>query len=381
METGDVLGACVFDPDDTTSGVTTYRLDIVSRAALGSEDLVRTNTDPSSPPAGCSATTVPGSFDRGASGTGSRSSTSRSLHLWANIEVATTEAPTMVKTTTMEATTMEVTTSSTTTSEPTEDTTTPEDVTTDMTTAGGPLITDGDSTTSTTNQGTTSNPDANTAQPIGGEGGGSNVATVAIAVVVALIIVIALVAILILVLLRRRSKALHSIKNSEVPDKSGRETAVDLKSNETYGIHGEPRDTPTDYENPFGQPSTTQQPNDVTYEEVPGPIHYNDPCQPIPLENNEAYGVHKSAQMAETCSQEVDLKSNEAYGVRGEVQVAAINGTTTDAVCYSVIDSPGQQYAEIVSGIEIRMDSNEAYGTSERDRETEETLDYDYAFL
>ena len=85
METGDVLGACVFDPDDTTSGVTTYRLDIVSRAALGSEDLVRTNTDPSSPPAGCSATTVPGSFDRGASGTGSRSSTSRSLHLWANI--------------------------------------------------------------------------------------------------------------------------------------------------------------------------------------------------------------------------------------------------------------------------------------------------------
>ena len=39
METGDVLGACVFDPDDTTSGVTTYRLDIVSRAAGGSEDL------------------------------------------------------------------------------------------------------------------------------------------------------------------------------------------------------------------------------------------------------------------------------------------------------------------------------------------------------
>ena len=84
-----------------------------------------------------------------------------------------------------------------------------------------------------------------------------------------------------------------------------------------------------------GQSSTTQQPNDVTYEEVPGPIHYNDPCQPIPLENIEAYSVHKSAQMAETCSQEVDLKSNEAYGVRGEVQVAAINGTT-DAVCYIV---------------------------------------------
>ena len=83
MATGDVLGACVFDPDDTTSGVTTYRLDIVSRAASGSEDLVRSNTDPSSPPVGCSATTVPGSFDGGASGTGS--STSRSLHLWANI--------------------------------------------------------------------------------------------------------------------------------------------------------------------------------------------------------------------------------------------------------------------------------------------------------
>ena len=72
----------VFDPDDTTSGVTTYRLDIVSRAA-SSEDIVRTNIAPSSPPAGCSATTVPGSFDRGASGTGS--STSRSLHLWENI--------------------------------------------------------------------------------------------------------------------------------------------------------------------------------------------------------------------------------------------------------------------------------------------------------
>ena len=82
MATGDVLGACVFDSPDTTSGVTTYRLDIVSRAASGSEDLVRTNTDPSSP-VGCSATTVPSSFDGGASGTGS--SSSRSLHLWANI--------------------------------------------------------------------------------------------------------------------------------------------------------------------------------------------------------------------------------------------------------------------------------------------------------
>ncbi len=39
---GDVLGACVFDPDDTTSGVTTYnyRLDIVSRVA---ENIVRTD--------------------------------------------------------------------------------------------------------------------------------------------------------------------------------------------------------------------------------------------------------------------------------------------------------------------------------------------------
>ena len=51
---------------------------------------------------------------------------------------------------------------------------------------------------------------------------------------------------------------LHT-ENSEVPDKSGRETAVDLKSNETYGIHGEPRDTPTDYENPFGECSPSQQ--------------------------------------------------------------------------------------------------------------------------
>ncbi len=125
-----------------------------------------------------------------------------------------------------------------------------------------------------------------------------------------------------------------------------------------------------------GQSSTTQQPDDVTYEEV----HYNDPCQPIPLENNEAYSVHKSAQMAETCPQEVDLKSNEVYGVRGEVQVAAINGTT-DAVCYSVIDLPGQQSGEATSETEIRIDSNEAYGTSERDKQTEETLNYDYAIL
>ncbi len=66
--------------------------------------------------------------------------------------------------------------------------------------------------------------------------------------------------------------------------------------------------------------------------------------------------------------------------MRGKVQVAAINGTA-DAVCYSVIDSPGQQSGEAASGTEIRMDSNEAYGTSERDRQTEETLDYDYAIL
>ncbi len=107
--------------------------------------------------------------------------------------------------------------------------------------------------------------------------------------------------------------------------------------------------------------TTTQQPNNVTYEEVPGPTHYNDPCQPIPLENNEAYGVHNSSEVpGETCSQDVDLlKSNEAYGGRGEMQVAAINGTA-DAVCYSFIDSPSQQPGETASGTEIQMDSNEA---------------------
>ena len=118
--------------------------------------------------------------------------------------------------------------------------------------------------------------------------------------------------------------------------------------------------------------TTTQQSNDVAYEEVPGPTHYNDPCQPIPLKNNEAYGVHNSSEVpGETCSKDVDLlKSNEAYRVRGEMQVAAINGTT-DAVCYSVIDSAGQQSAETASGTEIRTDSNEAYGTSERDGQTD----------
>ena len=87
METGDVLGACVFDPDDTTSGVTTDRLDIVSRADGGSEDIVRTDTHNADPsiPAGCSATTVPGSFDAGDPATRNRASTFTSLHLWANI--------------------------------------------------------------------------------------------------------------------------------------------------------------------------------------------------------------------------------------------------------------------------------------------------------
>ncbi len=150
-----------------------------------------------------------------------------------------------------------------------------------------------------------------------------------------------------------------------------------LKSNEAYGVHGKTRDTPTDYydivldeskveyaKEPLYDNVTepSQQPIDVTYEEVhvPGSIHYNDPCQPIRLENNEAYAVHKSEtteMLRETRSQQVDLKSNEAYGVRGEVQVAAINGTT-DAVCYSVINSPGQQSGETTSGA---MRNVEAY--------------------
>ncbi len=41
--------------------------------------------------------------------------------------------------------------------------------------------------------------------------------------------------------------------------------------------------------------------------------------------------------------------------MRGEVQVAAINGTT-DAVCYSVINSPGQQSGEATSAwIELKF--------------------------
>ena len=222
METGDVLGACVFDPPDS-NGVTTYRLDIVSRG--NNEDLVRTNTNPGVP-TGCGANVVPSFFVEGLG-----TSVSRSLHLWANIgklsctksyglltyrmmlhipHVLSTEEP-VTEAPTIGATAMEVTTPSTITIEPTEDTTSIEDVTTDVTTMGDPLITDGDSTTATTNRGIPSNPDATTAQPIGGGGGGSNVATIATAVVVVLIVVIALVAILILVLLRRRSKALHSI--------------------------------------------------------------------------------------------------------------------------------------------------------------------------
>ncbi len=66
--------------------------------------------------------------------------------------------------------------------------------------------------------------------------------------------------------------------------------------------------------------TSTQQPNDMTYEDVPGPAHCNDSCQPIPLESNEAYSVHQSGNAGKPCPQEVDLKSNEAYGVRGEVQ-------------------------------------------------------------
>ncbi len=36
-------------------------------------------------------------------------------------------------------------------------------------------------------------------------------------------------------------------ENNKVHDRSKKETAVDLKFNEVYGIHGEPRDTPNDY--------------------------------------------------------------------------------------------------------------------------------------
>ncbi len=100
-----------------------------------------------------------------------------------------------------------------------------------------------------------------------------------------------------------------------------------------------------------GQLSTsTQQPNDVTYEEVPGPTHYNDPCQPISLENNEAYGVHKSGNeemTSETCPQEVDLKSNEAYGVRGEVQESNLEDeANTEGALYDVIEGERKDVTE-----------------------------------
>ena len=65
---------------------------------------------------------------------------------------------------------------------------------------------------------------------------------------------------------------------------------------------------------------------DVTYEEVTGPTHYNDPCmhacQPIIIFG--AFNVHKSGNErtiempGETYWQEVNLKSNEAYCVRGD---------------------------------------------------------------
>ena len=84
------------------------------------------------------------------------------------------------------------------------------------------------------------------------------------------------------------------------------------------------------------QRGNTQQPNDVTYEEVPGPSRYNDPCQPILLSVHKS-GNERSKRRVKNIRRKL-LKRNEAYGVRGEVQVAAINGTT-DAVCYSVIDS------------------------------------------
>ncbi len=78
---GDVLGACLFDPLDS-SGIVRYRLDLVSRATFNSDDIVRTNT-PLSNPAGCTATRVPSSFHLRDSST--TQSSSRSLHFWGNI--------------------------------------------------------------------------------------------------------------------------------------------------------------------------------------------------------------------------------------------------------------------------------------------------------
>ena len=68
----------MFDPDDTTSGVTTYRLDIVTRVA---ENIVRTDIVYTTryPYTGCNATTVPGFFDGGGI------EMLVLIHLWANI--------------------------------------------------------------------------------------------------------------------------------------------------------------------------------------------------------------------------------------------------------------------------------------------------------
>ena len=88
----------------------------------------------------------------------------------------------------------------------------------------------------------------------------------------------------------------------------------------------------------------------MTYEVVPGPTHYNDPCQLIPLENNEAYDVHKSRNEkmpGETCPQEVDLKSNAAYGVRGEVQESNLEDeVNTEGALYDVIEGERKYVTE-----------------------------------
>ncbi len=64
--------------------------------------------------------------------------------------------------------------------------------------------------------------------------------------------------------------------------------SINLKSNEAYGVHGKTRDTPTNYydivldeskvedaKEPLHDNVTeaSQQPIDVTYDEVPGPIY------------------------------------------------------------------------------------------------------------
>ena len=96
--------------------------------------------------------------------------------------------------------------------------------------------------------------------------------------------------------------------------------------------------------------TSTQLPNDVAYEEVLGPTHYKDPCQLIPLENNEAYDVHKfrnEKMPGETCPQEVDLKSNAAYGVRGEVQESNLEDeANTEGALYDVIEGERKDVTE-----------------------------------